>query len=184
MAESYGWVVDDSDAWDAYEFACDYFGEDELNKQIVGSMSSEELAACLAFIFRMNDFRAWEERNEDEELEESVSLKESKGNNWRGCKNIQMVSHGSWGDPDLVYDGYTFNYWDIEDALWNEFLEDEGITEKDTYVKHGNVNAISDEYEEKFDEYCQYRAEDYLDDVIAGGYFEDGKKTWHESRKK
>ena len=79
-AESYGWVVNDWEAQDAYEFACEYFGEEDLNKQIVGCMSSEELAACLAFLFRMNDFREWEERDkeadeegDDEEVDESES---------------------------------------------------------------------------------------------------------------
>lgn len=63
-AESYGWVVEDYQAQEAYEFACDYFGEDELNAQIVGTLSNEELASSLAFLFRMNDFREWEEINE------------------------------------------------------------------------------------------------------------------------
>ena len=74
-AESYGWVVNDWEAHEAYEFACEYFGEEDLNKQIVDCMSSEELAACLAFIFRMNDFREWEDRDkeDDEEDDESES---------------------------------------------------------------------------------------------------------------
>ena len=68
-AESYGWVVNDWEARDAYDFACEYFGEEDLNSQIVGCMSSEELAACLAYLFRMNDFREWDERNEEDEDE-------------------------------------------------------------------------------------------------------------------
>ena len=79
-AESYGWVVNDWEVHEAYEFACEYFGEEDLNSQIVGCMSSEELAACLAFLFRMNDFREWEERDkeddeegDDEEVDESES---------------------------------------------------------------------------------------------------------------
>ena len=70
-ANSYGWVVEDWEAWDAYEFACEYFGEEELNKQIVQTVDHSELAACLAYIFRMNDFREWEEhKNEAESTEE------------------------------------------------------------------------------------------------------------------
>lgn len=65
-AESYGWVVDENEAWEAYEFACDYFGKEELDDQIVSSLSVDELASSLAFIFRMNDFREWEERDNDE----------------------------------------------------------------------------------------------------------------------
>ena len=76
-AESYGWVVNDWEAQDAYEFACEYFGEEDLNKQIVGCMSSEELAACLAFLFRMNDFREWENRDKEDDEEEDDDTIES-----------------------------------------------------------------------------------------------------------
>lgn len=74
-AESYGWVVEDWQAGEAYELACDYFGEDDINRQIVDCMSSEELASCLAYIFRMNDFREWDEYlegNDEEDFDESV----------------------------------------------------------------------------------------------------------------
>ena len=80
--------------------------------------------------------------------------------NWRGCPDIDMIYYNDWADPDLAtkIDGveYKFNYSDIEDALWDWFLEAEGITEKDTYVP-GTWN-ISDEWEKKFDEYCQANA--------------------------
>jgi hypothetical protein len=60
-AESYGWVVESYEANEAYDLAAEYFGEEDLNAQIVQSLGSDELAACLAFIFRMNDFREWDE---------------------------------------------------------------------------------------------------------------------------
>lgn len=60
-AESYGWVVESYEANEAYNLAAEYFGEEDLNAQIVQSLGSDELAACLAFIFRMNDFREWDE---------------------------------------------------------------------------------------------------------------------------
>lgn len=62
-AESYGWVVETWEADEAYEMACEYFGEEDINAQIVDAISKDELAACLAFIFRMNDFTEWDERN-------------------------------------------------------------------------------------------------------------------------
>ena len=106
----------------------------------------------------------------------------AKRSNWRGCSNIDMVYYNEWGDPDLVatIDGekYEFNYYDIEDALWSMFLEDNGISEKDTYVP-GTWN-ISDEYEQKFDEYCQSVAYDYLTEVLYGGYFAEGSTSWHD----
>lgn len=66
-AESYGWVVDSSEAWEAYEFACDYFGKEYLDDQIVSGLSTDELAESLAYIFRMNDFREWDDRNNDDD---------------------------------------------------------------------------------------------------------------------
>ena len=72
-AESYGWVVNDWEAREAYDFACDYFGEEELNSQIVRCLGSEELAACLAYIFRMNEFDEWENRDNEDEFDESVN---------------------------------------------------------------------------------------------------------------
>ena len=63
-AENYGWVVETSEADEAYDMACEYFGEENINAQIVDAISKDELAACLAFIFRMNDFREWDERND------------------------------------------------------------------------------------------------------------------------
>ncbi len=66
-AESYGWVVEDWEAREAYDFACDYFGEDDLNAQIVGTLSNEELASSLAFLFRMNEFDEWENRNSEDD---------------------------------------------------------------------------------------------------------------------
>ena len=64
-----GWVVDESEADDAYNFAIEYFGEDNLNNQIIRAMSNEELAACLAYIFRMNDFREWDNHKNGSEIE-------------------------------------------------------------------------------------------------------------------
>ena len=67
-AESYGWVVNDWEGWEAYNFAIDSgaFTEEELNAEIVRGLSSEEMARALAFIFRNYDFREWEERDNDE----------------------------------------------------------------------------------------------------------------------
>jgi hypothetical protein len=64
-ANNYGWVVESWEAQSAYDLACEYFGEEDINQQIVQAMSSDELAECLAFIFRMNDFREWDQYKEE-----------------------------------------------------------------------------------------------------------------------
>lgn len=92
-------------------------------------------------------------------------LKESVKNGYRGSDDIEYVWKGHWSDPELVYDGKTFNYWDIEDALWSMFLE-ENPQWKDS-------DSDNPECEDEFDKYVQLRGALYLDDVIAGGYFDE-----------
>lgn len=66
-AESYGWVVEESEAWEAYEFACDYLGKETVDAEIIQGLSTDELAESLAYMFRMYDFREWYDRNEEDE---------------------------------------------------------------------------------------------------------------------
>ena len=61
-AESGGWVVDSSEAQDAYDLAVREMGEETINSAIVRSLGDEVLAQCLAYIFRQYDFREWQSR--------------------------------------------------------------------------------------------------------------------------
>lgn len=55
-----GWEVPDWRANEAYDLALENgWTEEDLNSEIVQTLSSEELASTLAFIFRMNDFQEW-----------------------------------------------------------------------------------------------------------------------------
>lgn len=65
-AVSYGWEVGNNEVNEAYELGCEHFGKDKLNSMIVETLSTDELAKSLAFIFRMYDFREWDERNNSE----------------------------------------------------------------------------------------------------------------------
>lgn len=74
-AESYGWVVEDYEAQEAYNMFCEYMGEEYVDSAIVGILSDETLASSLAYLFRMHNFREWDDRNEsndDEDFEESI----------------------------------------------------------------------------------------------------------------
>ena len=69
-ANSYGWVVENWEAWDAYNFALEHgWDEDDLNDQILKAIGDEELAECLAYIFRMNDFREWDDYRTNRDIE-------------------------------------------------------------------------------------------------------------------
>ena len=58
-AESGGWVVDSSEAQEAYNLAVQEMGEETINSAIVRCLGDETLAQCLAYIFRQYDFRQW-----------------------------------------------------------------------------------------------------------------------------
>lgn len=92
-------------------------------------------------------------------------------NKWRGCKNIEVKWNGSQADPDLIYKGCEFNYWDIEDALWSMFLEDIG---------HKDSESDVPKIENEFDIYVQENAESYLEECMTFGYFSNGSKSWHD----
>ena len=71
-ADNYGWVVEESEAQEAYDLAVEHFGEEELNKEIVGGLSSNELAESLAYIFRMYDFTEWDDYKASKESGEEI----------------------------------------------------------------------------------------------------------------
>lgn len=67
--ESGGWVVDPSEAEEAYNMAVEHMGKETIDSAIIRAMSSEALADCLAYIFRMYDFTEWQSRFDNEEDE-------------------------------------------------------------------------------------------------------------------
>ena len=105
-----------------------------------------------------------DETNESLKTRKNKRLKESVKNGWRGSKDIEYVWKGPWSDPELVYDGKTFNYWDIEDALWSMFLEENPQWTDD--------DSNNPECEDEFNRYVQYNGALYLDDVIASSFDE------------
>lgn len=87
-------------------------------------------------------------------------------NLYRGTDGIEYVSHGAWSDPELIYDGKSFNYYDIDDALWDMFCED--IAEE-RGVPRNKVNEFNVNLSD-FDRFVQDNAVNYLEDCIFGGY--------------
>lgn len=66
-AESGGWVVDSSEAQEAYDLAVQEMGEETINSAIVRCLGDETLAQCLAYIFRQYDFKQWQSRYDDQD---------------------------------------------------------------------------------------------------------------------
>lgn len=129
---------------------------------------------------------------EDDELKESIkgriNERKERVNEafYRGNKDIEFVYHGDWADPDLIYDGYTFNYWEIENALWEDFLErvEDGDIDVSFDREFAEHHDDDDAVEDAFNLYVQENGVDYLNDAIYGGYFEKGSKSWHDRYKR
>ena len=41
-----------------------------------------------------------------------------------GIKGIEFIWRGTQSDPLVAYKGHRFNYWDFEDAMYYDFLEE------------------------------------------------------------
>ena len=81
IAQHWGFAeeIEGLDVWEQYEMAKEYMGVSELFNNLTQAAGYDELAADLAFIFRMNDFREWDKYdNEDDKDEVSDSVTSSK----------------------------------------------------------------------------------------------------------
>lgn len=61
-------------------------------------------------------------------IKESVKefINEAQNQWWRGVPDVTMIWHGEWADPELQYEDYVANYYDVEDPLWGDFKEETG----------------------------------------------------------
>ena len=75
---------------------------------------------------------------------------------WYGIEGIHLIWHGEWSDPELLYKGKLFNYWDIDEGMYSIFQEETGLNDTDEYNEWMTNNKET--------------VINYLDDVIFGGY--------------
>ena len=54
-----------------------------------------------------------------------------------GIYGIQYIWHGEWADPELIWHGKSFNYYVLENELWNIYVEE---------CKEENKEADNDEF--------------------------------------
>lgn len=86
--------------------------------------------------------------------------------NYRGAKDVEFIWNGTQSDPQLRYKDMLFNYYDIEEALWDMFEEEN--PQLDLSGEWADTQIV---VEQMFDEYVQDNVVNYLEDCIYGGYF-------------
>ena len=47
-----------------------------------------------------------------------------RNNNWYGIKGITFIWHNEWADPEIEFEGNVLNVHDIEDVMWERYLEE------------------------------------------------------------
>lgn len=52
-----------------------------------------------------------------------------------GIYGVQFVWHGEWRDPELIWHGKSFNYYDVENYLYQIYTEDAPALDFDIWVK-------------------------------------------------
>lgn len=152
-----GWEVPDHLAHEAYDLAEEYFGTEDINQQIVDALSDTELAENLAFIFRMNDFREWDdyleenypENEDDDDIEESVRAKRKRA--VKASKSIKASVESGYTEDLSDFGMREIELLrDILDAWINNGLPDDfeysGV--KPAFnTRSGYVFLVNDEYQ-------------------------------------
>ena len=97
--------IEDLDTWEQYETAKEYMGVSELLTNLSQAMGYDELSECLAFIFRMYDFREWkskyDEDEEDYDEEEYSDFEEKEditSNRSFPVKTVKNILSGKWSE--------------------------------------------------------------------------------------
>ena len=87
--------------------------------------------------------------------------------NFYGIPGIEFISHGEWSDPEIVYENFSFNYWDVEDTLYGIFTEEfePYDADEELFVSKETGELLSFEDWVKQEKGLVY---DELDDIIYG----------------
>lgn len=83
-----------------------------------------------------------------------------------GIPEIKFVWHGEWSDPELIYKNHSFNYYDLENPLWEDYR-----------VECAACGVNADDVVHAFPEWVKenkYTAFEYLDNLLECKCFYGG----------
>lgn len=174
------------DAWDKYEYAKDIMGAEELLTNLTQAIGYDELAECMAFIFRMNDFREWDSVTSSrkpvksalsekyknkikwDELEREVERLKDEGYDLEEAADYIFEENDIDQLNELGFIGDSFRVkYDILDAVkevWGDEIESSKKPVKSSYLytveinmKDGNV--YQEDYEAESDKWSEAKKE-------------------------
>lgn len=84
------------------------------------------------------------------------NINESNERYWLGIKDVRMIWHGEWSDPELEYDGKRCNLYDVEEGMYSYMKE--RIADGEDWGNPDN--------EEDFRNFCRAHADSVKSDII------------------
>lgn len=99
------------------------------------------------------------------EVSESKKKVTSSDDNWMGVPNAKFVYHGDWSDPEIVYNGFSINYFDVEGVFLDEYREENPDDKND------------DGFDEWFKNQDPQRVQGVLDDSVYAYYGDQIEKA-------
>jgi hypothetical protein len=81
-----------------------------------------------------------------------------------GIYGIEFIWHGEWSDPELVWHKKSFNYYDLENCLYDDFKEEKPNGNDDDFATWVKKNA--------------YLSRFYLQLLLDNKCFYGGLKQW------
>lgn len=52
-----------------------------------------------------------------------------------GIYGIRFIWHGEWSDPEIIWHGKSFNYYDLENTLYSYYQEEQNPLDFEIWVK-------------------------------------------------
>lgn len=52
-----------------------------------------------------------------------------------GIYGIRFIWHGQWSDPEIIWHGKSFNYYDLENTLYSYYSEEQNPLDFEIWVK-------------------------------------------------
>lgn len=147
-------VIYDDDAWKVIKAYCD-------PRSVNYEAAMNHFGKLLAYYIGKIKDEFYSAKKSEAPVEESCKEKLTEDiGDYRGVKGVTMYYWSSGDDPVLEYKDWVADYYDIEDTLWDMYVEEkeeEGIEEKD-------LDSI---YDDDFNEFCQRHREDIIELIKA-----------------
>ena len=96
-------IEDIEEPWSKFEYAKELIGAENLLDNLSRAIGYDELAECMAYIFRMNDFQEWDsDYEESESYEEFEEDEDIMSNHSFPVETVKKIMSGLWTEKQAT----------------------------------------------------------------------------------